>query len=595
MFLNVSTYLFAPLTDLKELRLKLLKQCQSLNLKGTILLSTEGINMFVAGLQTHVETLIADLRRIPGLENLAPKLSESDHQPFSRMLVRIKKEIIAFGVPGIEPGRRTSPKLPPQELKKWLDEGRPITLLDTRNDYEVKLGTFKHAVALDIKTFRDFPAAVAQLPEELKEQPIVMFCTGGIRCEKAGPFMESQGFRNILQLDGGILKYFEECGSGHYDGECFVFDKRAGVDPALNETTSVICYACLAPLNVEDQSDQRYQIGVSCPYCFKTSEQQMQLKLTERHQALCAVTAPLPGKEAYANARPLNVPAKFDQVTVVDFLSGILTHMGPEVWQRECELGNVVDAERLPVESRRIVRAGERYMHLTPCQGEPDVDASVRILYEDGAIVVINKPAPLPIHPCGRFNRNTLTYILGKVYAPECPRPAHRLDANTTGVMVLARSKHFAGIIQPQFANDQVHKSYVARVQGQPTVDFFVCDARIGDEKTQAGGRAIDPHGLESRTEVSVLQRFSDGTALLRVVPKTGRTNQIRVHLWDQGFPICGDQLYLKDRKLGQVQTHEVGEAPLCLHAHEITFKHPTTRQAVTFTAELPAWAHSLS
>src|SRR3954464_812100 len=145
-FTNISAYKFTPLADLKPLRERLIACCKSLRLKGTILLSTEGINLFVAGAPAAVESLLAELRRISGLEDLSPKHSPSEHQPFTRMLVRIKKEIIAFGVEGINPSQRTSPKLKPCELKQWLDEGRPITLLDTRNDYEVKLGTFKGAV-----------------------------------------------------------------------------------------------------------------------------------------------------------------------------------------------------------------------------------------------------------------------------------------------------------------------------------------------------------------------------------------------------------------------------------------------------------------
>jgi predicted sulfurtransferase len=134
------------------------------------------------------------------------------------MLVRIKKEIIAFGVEGVDPARRPSRKLSATQLKSWLDEGRPITLLDTRNDYEVRLGTFRGALTPPLTHFREFPKAVAALPPELKDQPVVMFCTGGIRCEKAGPFMEREGFRDVWQLDGGILKYFEEVGGAHYDG-----------------------------------------------------------------------------------------------------------------------------------------------------------------------------------------------------------------------------------------------------------------------------------------------------------------------------------------------------------------------------------------
>ncbi len=213
---NIAAYRFALLDGLPSLRADLLAFCRSHQLRGTILLSTEGINLFVAGARAGIDALLARLRSIQGLAQLEAKLSYTDHQPFRRMLVRIKKEIIAFGVPGIEPARRTSPKLAPRQLKAWLDEGRPLTLLDTRNDYEVKLGTFESALPVGVDNFREFPAAVARLPPRLKDETIVMFCTGGIRCEKAGPYMESQGFRNVLQLDGGILKYFEECGGAHY-------------------------------------------------------------------------------------------------------------------------------------------------------------------------------------------------------------------------------------------------------------------------------------------------------------------------------------------------------------------------------------------
>ena len=227
---NISGYQFVALAGLSALRARLLERCKAWDLRGTILLSSEGINVFVAGGRGEIDALLSELRAIPGLENFTPKISISDEQPFNRMLVRIKREIIAFGVPGIEPAKRTSPKLAPQELKRWLDEGRPVTLLDTRNDYEVKAGTFQNAVTLGIDHFRNFPAAVQRLPAALKQQPIVMFCTGGIRCEKAGPYMEREGFEHVFQLDGGILKYFEDCGGAHYAGDCFVFDRRVGVD-----------------------------------------------------------------------------------------------------------------------------------------------------------------------------------------------------------------------------------------------------------------------------------------------------------------------------------------------------------------------------
>ncbi len=267
-FINFSAYKFAPLRELPALRERLRHVATTHALKGTILLSPEGINFFVAGARADVDTLLAEIRQVPLLHDLTPKESESSAQPFHRMLVKIKKEIIAFGVDGIDPARRTSPKLSARTLKQWLDEGRPVTLLDTRNNYEVRLGTFRGALRAGIDHFRDFPSAVARLPETMKTQPIVMFCTGGIRCEKAGPFMEREGFQNVHQLDGGILKYFEECGGAYFDGECFVFDQRVGVDPDRRETDSVLCFHCQMPLTAAEQSDPRYVAEVSCPYCF---------------------------------------------------------------------------------------------------------------------------------------------------------------------------------------------------------------------------------------------------------------------------------------------------------------------------------------
>ncbi len=293
----------------------------------------------MAGTAEAIESLVTVLRSIPGLEKLTPKYSPSDEQPFNRMLVRIKKEIIAFGVPGIDPARRTSPKLPPQELKRWLDEGRPVTLLDTRNDYEVKLGTFRNAMTFDLQHFRHFPEVVAKLPEELKEQPIVMFCTGGIRCEKAGPFMESVGFKNVVQLEGGILKYFEECGGAHYDGECFVFDQRVGVDPSLSETDDTLCFNCLAPLTPDEQQDSRYVPNVSCPHCFRTPEQALAELLHERQQAIQQAVTPLPGSVPYANLRPVHIPASCDRATLVEALSRIFAHIPTSEWQELCDTG----------------------------------------------------------------------------------------------------------------------------------------------------------------------------------------------------------------------------------------------------------------
>ncbi|MDB6017418.1 MAG: rluA [Pedosphaera sp.] len=594
-FSNIAAYKFVPLSDLKGRRARLLAMCQEWGLKGSILLSTEGINLFVAGAPEKVDLLLAELRSWPGLADFAVKLSASEEQPFNRMLVRIKKEIIAFGVEGIEPGSRTSPKLAARALKQWLDEGRAVTLLDTRNDYEVKLGTFKNALPMGIGHFRDFPAAVRKLPAEMKEQPIVMFCTGGIRCEKAGPFMEREGFKNIFQLDGGILKYFEECGGAHYEGECFVFDQRVGVDPSLQETESTQCFQCLTPLNEAEQQDSRYVAGQSCPHCFKTAAEQMALTIARRQEAIQRAVTPLPGSAPYDNYRPVNVPEECDGGTLVDALCRVVRHVPRADWEAECARGLILNQEREPVAGTQIVRGGERYVHKFPNVVEPAVNGQVEVLHEDEALIVLNKPAPLPMHAGGRFNRNTLQYILNKVYHPERPRQAHRLDANTTGVVLLTRTRHFASKLQPQFARGQVEKIYLVRVQGQPAQESFSCDAPISAQPGEVGSREVDMEaGLASRTDFRVVRRNEDGTALLEARPLTGRTNQIRVHLWHLGFPVCGDAVYLPGNKLGVMQTLGIGDAPLCLHSWRVAFVHPLHRKRVEFMAPPPAWGRDV-
>ncbi len=590
--INIAAYKFATLTQLKPLRERLKGLCLAWELKGTILLSTEGINLFVAGESSRIELLLSELRGIRELADLEVKLSESDHQPYNRMLVKIKKEIIAFGVPGIDPVHRPAPKLKAHQLKAWLDEGRPVTLLDTRNDYEVRLGTFRNALTLDLQHFRDFPSAVEQLPAELKQAPIVMFCTGGIRCEKAGPFMSQAGFENIFQLEGGILKYFEDCGGAHYDGECFVFDQRVGVDHGLRETKSDQCYACLTPLTIEEQQDPRFRKGISCPYCFAPSDEQRAAALSARCQALHEATHPLPGSRPYDNFRPVDVSSEYDGHSLRAFLVKILPHVTQEYWEATERAGQLLDMTRKPVSLDRIVKAGERYLHHQPGTCEPDVNVAIDILYEDEALVVLNKPAPLPLHPSGQYNRNTLQYFLQCVYRPQKPRPAHRLDANTSGVVLFARTRHFAGLIQSQFERGEVEKIYRARIQGHPPQDEFACDAPIGSDVGRYGARQIDEaNGQPARTEFRVLRRFDDGTTLLEVRPLTGRTNQIRLHLWQLGWPICGEALYLSGQQLGNTQTTSVNDPPLCLFAQSLTFTHPLIRQRVTFTAPLPSWA----
>jgi len=588
---NISCYLFAPLADLKSLRPRLLELCRAQGLKGTILLSTEGINIFVAGDARGIETLLDFLRAMPGLARLAPKHSLSARQPFRRMLVRIKKEIIAFGVEGIDPARHTSPRVSARELKQWLDEGRPVTLLDTRNDYEVRLGTFKGALPAGIDHFRHFPDAVRRLPAGLKKQPVVTFCTGGIRCEKAAPFLEREGFEQVWQLDGGILKYFEEVGGAHYEGECFVFDQRTGLDPALSETGSAQCHACMAPLTARDQDDPRFTEGVSCPYCFKTDDERRRASLAARQEALRRAAHPLPGSTPQDNHRPISIPARCHGMSLLDALCLLLPGVSRPEWLMLFENQRMLAQDRQPASPERVVQGGERYLRLQPADVEPAVSADIRILFEDEAVIVLRKPAPLPMHPGGRYHRNTLQHFLQTAWHPQKPRPAHRLDANTTGLVIAARTRHFAGLLQTQFARGEVEKEYLARVTGHPAWEERLCDLPISGAPGELGSRDVDETaGLPARTAFRLLRRDEDGTSLVEARPLTGRTNQIRVHLWRLGHPVCGDPVYLPGGALGVTQTLGVEAPPMCLHAWRITFTHPLSGERLGFEDDPPSW-----
>lgn len=591
---NISTYCFAELSGLKELRQELLRDCKVWGLKGTILLSEEGINLFVAGDGGSIERLLARLRAVPGLEGLTPKVSLSEEQPFNRMLVRMKKEIIAFGVEGVRPGSYTSPKLPAKELKKWLDEGRPVTLLDTRNDYEVRLGTFRGAIDPRIKTFRQFPDAVRQLPDELKDRPVVMFCTGGIRCEKAGPFMEMEGFKQIYQLDGGILKYFEECGGEHYEGDCFVFDQRVGVDPALSESEHKICFRCLAPLDLRDQEDPRYVEGQSCPHCHLSEPELVAQRVAERQRRLDLACHPLPGSVPQENRRPVGIKQRHDRMRLLDVLVDTFPQIPADEWERRCDEGRFVSYRGEVRGKDHVVRAGERVLQVFAPEVEPEVNPRIRILHEDEAIVVVDKPAPLPMHPSGRFHRNTLQHLMSLVYdAPQVLRLVHRLDANTTGLVVLARTRHFSRLLQRQFIEGEVEKTYLVRVNGHPAGDVFACEAPISRIVGVAGSREVDEaEGLPSRTEFRVRERSADGTSLLEARLRTGRTHQIRIHCWHLGFPVIGDATYLPDRRIGGRQTLDLDEAPLQLHAWRLAFRHPLRGERVEFESA-PEWRGS--
>ena len=272
--LNIAGYKFVVLDDRDALRQPLKAQCDELGLKGTILISHEGINIFVAGPEQSIVAFRAYLSKDERFADIDFKDSYSEHQPFNRMNVRLKSEIISVGLQNFDRVESMDGRILPKELHEKLLNGDEVVLLDTRNTYETRLGTFHNAIELDIDTFRAFPQAVSELEESLKDKEIVMFCTGGVRCEKASVIMKDAGFANIKQLEGGILGYFEHVGGDYWDGECFVFDKRVALLPDLTETGTTICFACREPLTPQEQLHPAYVPGESCSYCIDRRQSQ---------------------------------------------------------------------------------------------------------------------------------------------------------------------------------------------------------------------------------------------------------------------------------------------------------------------------------
>jgi UPF0176 protein len=242
--LNISAYLFVTLTDTQALRESIRSQAAERDLKGTVLLAEEGINLFLAGAPDALRGFVAWLRSDARFAPLAPKESLSDAVPFGKLLVKVKPEIIRMNHPQFRPEAGRAPAVDAQTLSRWLDAGhddagREVVMLDTRNAFEVDHGRFAHALDWRIAKFTEFPQALREHAAELQGKTVVSYCTGGIRCEKAALFMAEAGVQNVLQLEGGILKYFEEAGGKHFDGHCFVFDERESVDAALLPTRSV--------------------------------------------------------------------------------------------------------------------------------------------------------------------------------------------------------------------------------------------------------------------------------------------------------------------------------------------------------------------
>ncbi len=288
-YLTAALYKFVSLPNYAALQAPILAACELHAIKGTILLASEGINGTIAGVPEDIIAVLHFLRTDAMFENrfadLEHKESFANEHPFYRMKVKLKKEIVTLGVAGVSPTKQVGNYVKAEDWNALISDP-DVILIDTRNDYEVDIGTFKGAIDPKTTTFREFPAYVANHLDKTKHKKVAMFCTGGIRCEKASSYMLEQGFEEVYHLQGGILKYLETVPeqTSLWQGECFVFDQRVAVKHNLEVGEFDQCYACRHPLSPAEMASAQYTPGISCPYCYNTISEEKRASLTERQK-----------------------------------------------------------------------------------------------------------------------------------------------------------------------------------------------------------------------------------------------------------------------------------------------------------------------
>ncbi|KTT31705.1 rhodanese-related sulfurtransferase [Pseudomonas rhizoryzae] len=280
-------YKFVTLDDYVQLREPLLQTLLANDVKGTLLLAEEGINGTVSGSRAGIDAVLAWLRADPRLVDIDHKESYCAEQPFYRTKVKLKKEIVTLGVPGVDPNQRVGTYVEPQDWNALVDDPE-VLVIDTRNDYEVGIGSFKGAIDPKTKSFRDFPAYIREHFDPARHKKVAMFCTGGIRCEKASSFMLQEGFPEVFHLKGGILKYLEEvpAAESRWEGECFVFDNRVTVTHELAEGAYDQCHACRNPVSPQDMQSPHYSPGISCPHCWDSLSEKTRAGARERQKQI---------------------------------------------------------------------------------------------------------------------------------------------------------------------------------------------------------------------------------------------------------------------------------------------------------------------
>jgi UPF0176 protein len=287
-YIVAALYHFAPLEQYADLQPSIQTLCAEHDIKGTLLLASEGVNGTVAGSRMGIDALLAHLRSIPGLETLVHKESHANKPPFYRMKVRLKKEIVTMGVgDAADPLREVGTYVTPEEWNAIIADPEVI-LVDTRNDYEYGIGTFKGAIDPKTDDFREFPDFVRENLDPEKHKKVAMFCTGGIRCEKASSYMLNQGFEEVFHLKGGILKYLEEVPEDEslWEGDCFVFDERVSVKHGLEVGDFGLCRGCRWPVSEVDTQSPDYRKGICCPHCVDKLTPELEAARMERQRQI---------------------------------------------------------------------------------------------------------------------------------------------------------------------------------------------------------------------------------------------------------------------------------------------------------------------
>ncbi|PHR60808.1 MAG: hypothetical protein COA47_06260 [Robiginitomaculum sp.] len=286
-FIVAALYKFVSWPDFEQSRTGLLRSCVQNQVFGTLLLASEGINGTIAGPRGGIDQILSYIRALPGFAKLDHKESLTETNPFLRMKVRLKKEIVTLGVPGISPTKQVGQYVAPEDWNELISR-EDVVLIDTRNDYEVEIGTFKGAIDPKTTSFREFPSWLRAQSGLHNKPKLAMFCTGGIRCEKSTALALAEGFEQVYHLDGGILKYLETVpqADSMWEGECFVFDQRVSVDHDMQPGSYDLCHACRYPVTEQDKTSEHYKPGVSCPRCVGTHSEVQQERFEERQKQM---------------------------------------------------------------------------------------------------------------------------------------------------------------------------------------------------------------------------------------------------------------------------------------------------------------------